>query len=257
MELTAYATEVINDLVRLQLMLACVVGDNNSFNKRIADSRREQREKSIAYFKEHAVNGKVPNITFEGPEPGQENAEYNTFLDETFGGFVLCRAVDFYHWYLKQVVLLILNANPNLLRQWAKDLRITNAEELDAFEKGQDREKLLTRWFRGAEWKTRKLVHEHFKIPLKEDLGLLVDVRNCIVHSLGKDTDGALEPVLKNNPRLSLSVANQYVVVGFNGSHAASEIVINDVSVIDQMLAQKFSLSTAPRVQPKISRVYS
>jgi hypothetical protein len=81
----------------------------------------------------------------------------------------------------------VLKANPTLLRQSAKQLNITNATELDDFDKGHDREVLLTKWFRGAEWKTRQLVHDHMKIPLKEDLGILVQVRNCIVHSLSKN----------------------------------------------------------------------
>ena len=261
MELTDYAGKIIDDLLRLHLMLMSVVTDNNSFNKRIADAHREQREKQLSYFNEQ-IKGKFapgmePKITFEGPGPGKENAEYTAFLNETIGGMILCRAVDLYHWYLKQVVLLILKANPSLLRQWAKQLKIANTGELDAFEKGQNREELLTKWFRGAEWKTRQLVHEHMKIPLKEDLGILVQVRNCIVHSLGKDMDGTLEAILKGNIRLVLGITSGHVTVGYNGGDAAIGIVISDVSIIDQMLARMFALPTTPHNSPPISRAYS
>ena len=260
-ELTDYAAKIIDDLLRLQLMLMSVVSDNNQFNQRIAKGHLEQREKQLLLFKEQ-IQGKFapgmePKLTFTGPEPGKENADYTAFLDTTIGGMILCRAVDLYHWYLKQVVLLILNANPSLLGQWAKQLKITNKDELDAFDKGQNREELLTKWFRGAEWKTRQLVHEHMKIPLKEDLGILVQVRNCIVHGLGKDTDGTLEPILKNNSRLALSITSGYVTVGYTGGNAATGIVISDVSIIDQILARMFALPTTPRKSPSISRAYS
>jgi len=59
----------------------------------------------------------------------------------------------------------------------------------------------------GEEWKTRELVHEHCRTPLEEDLGILVKVRNCIVHQLGEDADGSLLSVLTTNSRLGLSVA--------------------------------------------------
>jgi hypothetical protein len=261
MELTTYAGKIIDDLLQLQMMLFSIVTDNNSFNRRIAEANRERREKTLAHFNEQ-IKGKCPpgmepTITFEGPEPGNENAECTAFLEKNIGEMTLCRAVDLYHWYLRQVVLLILNADPDLVRQWEKQLKITNQDDLDAFDKGQDREKLLTKWFRGAEWKTRQLVHEHMKIPLKENLGILVQVRNSIVHSLGKDTDCTLEPILKANPRLSLGVMNSHVTVGFNGGDAAIGIVISDVSIIDQILARMFSLPTTTHVPPKITRAYS
>ena len=261
MELTSYAGKIIDDLLRQQLLLFSVVSDNTRFNQGIANAHREQREKSLSYFnaqiKGKFAPGMEHKITFEGPEPGSENAQYTAFLDESLGEMSLCRAVDLYHWYLKQVVLLILNANPVLVRQWGKQLKITNSDDLDAFDKGHNREKLLTKWFRGAEWKTRQLVHEHLKIPLKEDLGILVQVRNSIVHSLGRDTDGTLEPVLKGNSRLNLGVTNGQIAVGFSGGDAAIGIVISDVSIIDQCLARLFSLPTAPHTSPPISRAYS
>jgi hypothetical protein len=261
MNLTEYAGKIIDDLLRLDLMLTSVVTDNTSFNQRIAKARAEQREKQIAYFNEQ-IKGKFapgmePTITFEGSEPGKENAEYTALLHETIGGMILCRSVDLYHWYLRQVVLLILDANHGLARQWAKELKIKDTSEVDAFEKGQDREKLLTKWFRGAEWKTRELVHEHFQIPLREDLDILVKVRNCIVHNLGKDADGTLGPILKGNNRVSLGVSNGHITVGYNGGDAATKIVISDVSIIDQMLARKFDLTTTTHNSPPISRAYS
>lgn len=261
MELTVFAGKIIDDLIKLQMMLCSIVGDNNSFNQRIADARRKQRERTLAYFNEQIKGkhspGMEPTITFEGPEPGTENAECTMFLEETVGQMTLCRAVDLYHWYLRQVVLLILNANPSLVRQWAKELKVKSQDDFDAFEKGQDREKFLTGWLRGAEWKTRQLVHEHMKIPLKEDLGLLVQVRNEIVHSLGKNMEGTLESILKNNPRLSLGVVNGYVAVGYRGGYAAIDVVVSDVSIIDQCLARLFSLTTTTHVPPRITRVYS
>ena len=257
MKLTVYAGRIIDNLIRLQLMLMSVVGDNNSFNKRITESRRGQREKTLAYFREHAVGGQMPEITFEGPELGQENADYTSFLNEKMGRMVLCDAVDLYHWYLKQVVMLIFNANPELLPQWAKELKIKNQEELDAFGRGEDRDKLLTKWLRGAEWKTRTLVHDYFNIPLKDDLGLLVETRNCIVHGLGLDTDGTLETRLSSNTRLGFCVLGAELKVGFNGGYNSVEIVVSDVSIIDQMLAHKFSLPTTPHIPPKITRICS
>jgi hypothetical protein len=261
MKLTIYAVKISDELSRLHSMLFCVVTDNNGFNKRVADGHQARREKQIAHFNEHVKNkvppGMAPTLVFEGPEPGSENTEYTAFLDGTLGEMTLCRAVDCYHWYLRQVILLILHADPSLLRPWSKKLKITNADELDAFERGEGREELLTKWFRGSEWKSRQLVHEHWKIPLKDDLGELVKVRNCIVHQLGNDVDQSLQPIISKNPRLSLGMTSGRLTVGLNGGEAAIQIVMGDVSIIDQCLARSFALPTVVHVPASVSRSYN
>ncbi len=196
MEITAYADKIFTELTRLTLMLFGVVTDDSSHNKRISENYQQRNESLRSHVREEMKKTLPPGsnpddfVTFTGPDPTAVNAEYSAYLNQSLGEMVLCRSVDCYHWYLRQVVLLILGANPALLRPWANKLGITTTDQLDAFENGLGREKLLTDWFRGREWRTRQLVHEHWNMPLKEDLGVLVKVRNCIIHQLGEDTDG-------------------------------------------------------------------
>ena len=178
-------------------------------------------------FTAHLPPGANPDdfISYTGENPADANAEYSSYLERALAEMALCRAVDCYHWYLRQVVLLILDRDVSLVRRWASALKITNESKIAAFERGESRDKLLIEWFRGKEWKTRELVHEHWRMPLGEDLGVLVKVRNCVVPQLGEDADGTLAPLLVANSRLSLTVEAGQVVIGYGGVDTAIGMV--------------------------------
>lgn len=244
------------------MMLFGVLGDDQSHNRKLADQHEKAKAKALAELRTEVVRYLPPGanaddfVCYEGQNPAEANAEYSAYLERSLAEMALCRAVDCYHWYLRQVVLLILDRNPALVRRWASELKIKDKNKIAAFEQGADREKLLIEWFRGKEWKTRELVHEHWKMPLGEDLGVLVKVRNCIVHQLAEDSDGSLASVLAANSRLRLSVVASRVVVGYGGAEAAIGVAINDVSIIDQCLVNHFSLPAEPFQPSRTRRVY-
>ena len=261
-QLTEFARRIFEELQRLKLMLFGVMGDDQALNRRLTERHEKAKEETLAELRKHIAahlpSGANPedHISYSGENPAEANAEYSSYLERALAEMALCRAVDCYHWYLRQVVLLILDRDVSLVRRWASALKITNESKIAAFERGEGRDKLLIEWFRGQEWKTRKLVHKHWKMPLGKDLGVLVKVRNCIVHQLGKDADGALALLLAANSRLALAVEAGRVVIGYGGADTAIGVVFSDLSIIDPCLARHFSLPAKPYQQPKLHRSY-
>ncbi len=260
--LTALARHIFEELQRLKLMLFRVMGDNQALNRRLADNHETAKAETLTELRKYMANHLPPGanpddfVGYSGEKPAEENAEYSAYLERTLSEMALCRAVDCYHWYLRHVVLLILDRDPSLIRRWATELKIKDESKIVAFERGESRDKLLIEWFRGKEWKTRELVHEHWRMPLGEDLGILVKVRNCIVHQLGEDAEGLLLSMLATNSRLGLSVAAKRVIVGDGGADTAIDVVFSDVSIIDQCLVNHFSLPAEPYQPPRLHRSY-
>lgn len=263
MNVTIYGERVFAEMAKLNFMLFCVTSDDRSHNQRLSEAHERRKAENLERLAKLVAPTLPPEskvedcIKYTGEDPSIENADYSAFLDRSLGEMVLCRAVDHYHWYLRRVVLLILNQDATLIRPWAKKLRIREDEQLEAFERGENRTQILNEWFRGREWRTRQLVHEHWDMQLKEDLDVLVKVRNCIVHALGEDTGGELSPVLSQNARLGLPVEGGRVVVGSEGADVAIGVVLADISIIDPCLARAFSLPTAPYVPRRTHRNYS
>lgn len=261
--LTEFARQIFVDLQKLKLMLLGAMGDDQTLNRRLAESHEKTKANALADLREriapHLPPGVNPDdmISYSGENPVEENAEYSAFLEHALAEMVLCRAVDCYHWYLRKVVCLILSRDASLVRLWASELKIKDGSKIAAFERGEGCNQLLIEWFRGKEWKTRALVHEHWQIPLREDLGILVRVRNCIVHQLGEDIDGTLAPLLIESTRLGISVQSGRVVAGFDGADNAIGVALTDVSIIDQSLARFFSLPAEPFDPPKLRRRYA
>ena len=261
-QLTEFARRIFEELQRLKLMLFGVLGDDRALNHRLTEGHEKAKTEALADLRQRVTSflpsGANPDdfISYSGENPADANAEYSAYLERALAEMALCRAVDCYHWYLRQVVLLILDRDVSLVRRWASALKITNESKIAAFERGEGRDKLLIEWFRGKEWKTRELVHEHWRMPLGENLGVLVKVRNCTVHQLGEDADGALAPLLAANSRLDLTVEAGRVVIGYGGADTAIGVVISDISIIDQCLVRYFSLPAQPYQPPKLHRSY-
>lgn len=263
MHVTTYGERVFAEMAKLNFMLSCVTDDDRLHNQRLSEAHERRKAESLESLAKFVTPTLLPGskvedcINYTGEDPSIGNTDYSAFLNRSLGEMVLCRAVDHYHWYLRSVVLLILNQDATLIRPWAKKLRIREDEQLEAFEHGKNRIQILNEWFRGREWRTRQLVHEHWDVQPKEDLDVLAKVRNCIVHALGEDTGGELSSVLSQNTRLGLSVEGGRVVVGSKEADVAIGVVLADISIVDPCLARVFSLPTASHVPPKTHRNYS
>jgi hypothetical protein len=262
-QITKFAKLVFEELLRLNSMHFGVITDERGFSQR--QTERHDKAKAVALAElrksvaEYLPPGANPDdfISYSGEDPAVENAEYSKYLQRALGEMVLCRAVDCYHWYLRQVVLLILDRDRLLLRPWAKKLGIKNKDEISAFERGENRDNLLIAWFRGKEWRTRALVHDYWRMPLGEDLNVLVQVRNCLVHQFSEDIDQEITPLIAANPHLYLKVEDGRINVGFDGADAAVGLVISDLSIIDQCLARYFALPATPFQKPNLRRTLS
>jgi len=161
MNVTSYGERVFAEMAKLKFMLFGVTSDDTSHNQRLSEAHEKRKAEGLERLVKLVAPTLPPGskvedyIKYTGEDPSVGNANYSAFLNHSLGEMVLCRAVDHYHWYLRSVVLLILNQDATLIRPWAKKLRIREDEQLETFERGEKRAQILNKWFRGREWRTR------------------------------------------------------------------------------------------------------
>ena len=228
-QLTKFGQRVMEELARLHSMFFYVITDERGFSSRQTKGHERAKAEALEQLRAEVISsgyslpeGKSVDdiIHCDAEDPAVENAEYSEYLGRALSEMVLCRGVDHYHWYLRRVVLMILERDNSVLRPWAKELGIKDAE-MSKFERGENRERLLVSWFRGKEWRTRDLVHKYWRMPLGEDLSVLAKIRNCLVHQFGEDADGEIARLLSGNSRIYAKGENGQVTVGFGGAYEA------------------------------------
>lgn len=163
----------------------------------------------------HCVDEKFP--------PDQNpNQAYNRLAKEYINSTALVRIVDAYQWYNAQVFKLMR----------AKDDRpfLGLAEEA---------------WRRDCT--VRKHLHKTLNFWEEVELGIMVEMRNCVAHHLGNDKAGLVAEWLKTGSspwKLKDSISIEKGVIKFADSAAitSSSIGIAQISIFDQVVSKEFNL---------------
>jgi len=173
--LTEYAQVALEEMFNLQQMCWFIMTDID----------REERS-----FSER--NKKWPAF-----EP-VSNKRFNDVASRSLGILQLCRAVDLYNWYCRQVLTLAVKTNPrvvDLLRKAEQRIAktISKAEKAGA----DPAAALVTNYLaRSAnDHAIREAIHEHLQVTLNPEVETICESRNIIVHHRGHD-DGRVADAL-------------------------------------------------------------
>lgn len=190
------------------------------------------------------------------------NQRYNTMASELFGVWLLCRSVDLYNGYCRQILKLAVQIDPNVViilqQQEAEILRRASrargarrqsvAEFVEASLDGP----------RIPEELVRTTIHVSLGISQNPEVPAVCAVRNALVHSQGRDRRGRVRDALR---RMGANRSEIYPVdfpPGFmpiqllQGAIPMNEltgrwacrIIDMQIHMMDQQMSHQFKLTT-------------
>lgn len=259
---TQYGRTVLTKIRQLGFLAITVTDDNRAFNERIAeqDERRasETLERIRADYRETHSGQELDissvKISFEGRAAG--NDEYTQVLEQFTNESLVCRSIDLYHWYLRQVIKLAITRQPSLAQEWAQVLQLSSKKAAE-LEDAATKNGTLASLFPRRENVFRRLIHQHLGIPDLGVLSLLVEVRNCLVHHLGEDIDGAAAVLAAECPEIGIEVTDGFIAISNSAALETMDRVLSDISIIDQAVANVLGLPTTTEPLREIRRTYN
>jgi hypothetical protein len=261
-EFTEYGRTVLTELSRLSFLSLTICGDNDAFNARLSEAHERRkaktREEGLRLIGAYLQPGQNPDdvISYTGKNGAEENEAYTALLEKFVSESTVCRVIDLYHWYLRRVLQLALSRDRSCIRAWAPTLGLSEKKTVE-IETAGSTDQVLSGLLRGREKSFRDLVHQHLDVPNLSAIPLLVEVRNCIVHHLGRDVDGRVSALLPDCPELGIEIQNEHVVVSGSAAYEGACRVLSDISIMDQVLARLLGLPTAADPIEQCHRAYS
>ena len=257
---TKFGHLVLGKLAALRVLVLFIGSDNRKFNE-VLNRRHEERKAEVekidpAEMEQFANAGiDVTNWkrTYSGENGADKNRPYTEALEATVGESFLCRAVDYYHWYLRCVLQQALSRDSTLIRSWAPVLGLKE-KRIAKIESAAPTAQTIQRLFRGREGVFRQLVHQHLNVSDLGTIPALVAVRNCVVHNLGEDIDGEVARLISGCSELGIEVDNGQVKVSDDASYEAIGRIFSDITLIDQMLVNVLDLPVIRQPIPALKR---
>ena len=215
----------------MNMLLMCVNGDNDGHNKRVKERNKDGED---------------------------VNVEYTGYLRKTLGEWGVCRVVDIYQWYNRQVLRVAAQHAPEVLDGFRDGLRL-DGKDVSALATGVNPVDVIIEKVLFQDKAVRGHLHKVLGIWEEEEMSVLVEARNCLVHALGDDSEGRVANVLasKRSPwKLPLVVNARRVVATVETALSAVEIGLAQISIMDQQFGNKYSLPRAAVEPKKSSRTY-
>jgi hypothetical protein len=185
------------------------------------------------------------------PSPTKEGT-LTVFYDQSakmlLAEFGVCRAVDIYQWYNRQILRLAVRHDPNVLTGFKANVGLPSGHLQTLIESGSVPEEVLARIsFRDKE--VRDHLHKTLNVFKDSPMQLFVEARNCIVHALGRDTDGRVAAAVAATPSgrtEGITIKDGIISVSTQSAIGCTNTVDSQISIMDQELAFRYRLPTKP-----------
>ncbi|MEY2489083.1 MAG: hypothetical protein QOC70_1025 [Verrucomicrobiota bacterium] len=229
--LTTAGRIACEELGQLNTLVLGVNGDNADHNKRV---------------KERYGGGEEVNV------------EYTAYLQQSLGEWGVCRVVDIYQWYNRQVLRVAVQHAPEVLDGFRDAVRL-DGRDVSALVTGINPVNVIIEKVLFRDNVVRGHLHKVLGIWEESEMSLLVEARNCFDHALGNDSEGRVAKALASKPspwKLPLAVNAGRVVVTAETALSAIAIGLAQISIMDQQFGNKYSLPRTAVEPKKVSRLY-
>lgn len=229
--LTTAGRIACDELGQMNMLIMSVNGDNAEHNKRVKERNKHGEE---------------------------VNVEYTAYLQKSLGEWGVCRVVDIYQWYNRQVLRVAAQHAPEVLDGFRDAVRL-DGRDVSALATGANPVDVIIEKVLFRDKAVRGHLHNVLGIWEEDEMSLLVEARNCLDHALGEDSEGRVAKALASKPspwKLPLAVNVGRVVVTVETALSAINIGLAQISIMDQQFGNKYSLPRTA-VEPKtVSRLY-
>lgn len=206
--------------------------------------------------------------------PPITNKPFNEAAYHFLGRVVLCDAVDLYNSYCRDVLELAAHNNRAALPTALASAKHFGDALKKAAKKKSDPADALLDVFNAryiAEGLVRQAIHTHLGINQFPETELLCLCRNILVHKRGVDAEGAIPARLKEIGTERSFIGAQgfrygHLPIAVNGQKNlivddqvglwSAEIMVQQISAMDQEFAAKYRLPTGPAPKHTIGRIF-
>ena len=183
------------------------------------------------------------------PNGQTPNQEYNQIAQNYIKSMALVKIVDAYQWYNCQIFKLLAKKDPKSFMEFSEGGNLSSAD-IKKIASGEDPIVVTAEKLSMRDSTVRKHLHKTLNFWEEEELSIMVEIRNCVTHHLGRDYKGVVREWIKHwkSPwQLKGGVCMESENILFNDSMAmlSAQIGQAQISIFDQMVAQTFGLEKA------------
>jgi hypothetical protein len=175
--------------------------------------------------------------------------KHNTLVSE----FLVCRVVDIYQQYNRNMLASLIEAHPELLEDLKTTLPLKGSEIVGLINGSYSPKELLNK-VHFTDKAVRDHIHKRLDFWQEEEFDYLIEARNCIVHADGYGFDPHLRAKIesKGTPwKLPLSFAEDgRIIVTPATAFTSVDVAMAQISIMDQGCAISYSIPVAEH-EPK------
>ena len=227
MELTKIANQASSEMLRASFIARCIFGDIDRCDR-----------------------------CFNGEE--NPNEEYNSEAVAFAASSALSRIVDAYQWYNGQILRLLVIHDRSAFEKIREGVTLT-ASDLRRIACGDDALPIAIERFRLRDRSVRQHLHKALDLWEEEEMSVMVDMRNCLVHHMAVDSQGEVSRGLAAlsggfGIRDIVRIEDDRIILTKDAPDVCTNIGLAQISIFDQMASRTFSLPTTPREEMTLRR---
>jgi hypothetical protein len=162
--------------------------------------------------------------------------------------FVVCRVVDIYQIYNRNVLKDLVVAHPDLLTDLSEHLPLKGREIVGLMNGAIHPSQLLDK-VQFTDRAVREHIHKKLGFWKESELDYLIPARNCIVHSDGYGFDPKLRARLENegtrwNLPLRFAVDGRLILEP-QAAYVSIEVAMAQISIMDQGCANNYRVDSS------------
>ena len=192
------------------------------------------------------------------PDTHNPNALYNEHAEQYHNKNALCHMVDTYQWYNSQIFALLATHDSAAFEQFADNISL-NARDIRRIATSENAIEIIASRARMRDRTVRRHLHRTLGFWEESEVGVLVDIRNCCIHHLGLDFEDRVQHFLNSGEttwglRDHISLVDRRIVFSDRTYFIGAQIFMPQISIFDQMVANRFDLPTSEPTQFSLSR---
>lgn len=174
-----------------------------------------------------------------------ENSEYLDLNDRLVSEFVVCKVVDAYQIYNRQVLKELVGSHPELLADLSENLPL-KGKEITGLMNGTISPAQLLDKVQFTDRAVREHIHKKLGFWKESELDYLIPARNCIVHSDGYGFDSKLrEKIEKEGTPWNLPLhfaPDGRLLLHTQAAYVSCDVAMAQISIMDQGCTNNYNI---------------
>ena len=188
------------------------------------------------------------------------NSAYNERANQYLNQHAVCHMVDAYQWYNSQVFALLATHDSAAFERFADSVSL-NGKDIANIASGGNPLEIIASKARMRDATVRQHLHKTLGLWEEAETSALVDIRNSCVHHQRRDFEGRIARFIQGRKSSwgllgQISLSDGKINFSSSAYLIAAQICMAQISIFDQMVANRFALKTSDATQFALPRSY-